>query len=488
MPFFVGLPLSAADFHKYGAERLLDDLREKAEVNAVIVAARSFEGESNYQTHPQYFAGTKFRDTPSKLFQSGYDILGEITELAHERGMQVYSHYLSYDFVTPASLLGREPVCDSLGREILPNAKLPNLSQALEIDVFGRKGPKTCLNNPDYRQYHLSVLEDQMRSYPIDGVNFNIERYGPLENTLIGNFGSSFGRKPLAATCFCPHCTAAAAQRGIDVDRAKRGYLKLLEFAERSWMAACQAGDPIAIPGVPLCDNRDTTPPPDGYFIEFMRILGEYPEILAWNQLWYDNLAGLLKEVYGTVKAVSPTLKVGFHVWHPRDYSPFERAFYNMCEMRRYCDWIKPKMDPTCGGYRYSQNTKRMAQALFSDRTLEQAYQAFNAIFDWNLGPLEDLPQQGLGLDYLRRDTKAYIDDVYGEVPIYPGIGLDMPSGPDNARPTEPEYVREELLTIAEAGAEGTVLSRAYGEMQEKNLRAAGEAIREINRNYTFSR
>ena len=98
-------------------------------------------------------------------------------------------------------------------------------------------------------------------------------------------------------------------------------------------------------------------------------------------------------------------------------------------------------------------------------------------------------PVEGLGLDYLEKDTKAYIADVYDEVPIYPGIGIDMPAGTKDHiyRPCEPEYVYNGLLTVAKAGAKGAVLSRGFGEMQEKNMEAAGKAIDEINRLYNFN-
>lgn len=48
-------------------------------------------------------------------------------------------------------------------------------------------------------------------------------------------------------------------------------------------------------------------------------------------------------------------------------------------------------------------------------------------------------------------------------------------------RTTEPEDVKRELHTIYRAGAKGVILSRSLGEMREYNLKAAGEAIQEIN-------
>ena len=84
-----------------------------------------------------------------------------------------------------------------------------------------------------------------------------------------------------------------------------------------------------------------------------------------------------------------------------------------------------------------------------------------------------------MSLAYLRRDVEESVKGVMNQIPIYPGIGLDMPTP---ARTTEPEDVRSELWTIFEAGAQGVVLSRALGEMRECNLQAAGETLDEINR------
>lgn len=486
MSFFVGLPVNTHDFLSRGVEPMLDYLQETARVNAVIINAHDFYGTCNYTSHEKYFAGTKLRDIRPEEIKD-FDVLEAVTGPARKRGMQVYSHVLAYENVLPPTAMGGKKVADENGYELLPNSVLVNLSQVLEIDVFGRKGYKPCVNNPDYRQYYMSLIEDQLRSYPIEGINFNTERYGPMENTLMGNFPSGLmKRKPTAPTCFCPHCVSKAKDLGINVERAKTGFLALLEFSERSWLAALKSKDPLALEGTPLCENRDTTSPPDGYFNEFFRILMRYPEILAWNQMWNDSLHSWFKELYGTVKAVSPDRKIGWHVWHQRAYSPFERVGYNVRDMRRYSDWIKPKMDHNCFGYRYHLQIRKLAQALFYDRTLEKAYSAINTIMGWEEIPLEDLLKKGVDMDYIRKDTLRYVQSVYDEVPIYPGIGLDMPSGPlghPGYHPTEPEGVKAALRTTAEAGAKGVVLSRSFGEMRHINLVAAGEAIDEINKN-----
>ena len=140
MSFFVGLPVSSMEFHRKGVESILDYLRDVVKVNAVIVAGRTFYGDSCYDPHEEYYAFTKLRDRPSELKQNGFDAFAEVTKHAKDRGMEVYSHFQSYDFINPAQMEFGKAEVDENGFEVLPNAKLRNLSHVLEIDLFGRKG------------------------------------------------------------------------------------------------------------------------------------------------------------------------------------------------------------------------------------------------------------------------------------------------------------------------------------------------------------
>jgi len=120
----------------------------------------------------------------------------------------------------------------------------------------------------------------------------------------------------------------------------------------------------------------------------------------------------------------------------------------------------------------------RYAQALFYDREIEKAYQAWNTMLGWeNELPYDELPEGGMSLDYLKRDTQTAIQAVRGEVPIYPGIGIDMPSP---KRPFTPESIRDALITVYQAGAPGVILCRNYVEMKREHIIAAGKAIAEI--------
>ena len=60
---------------------------------------------------------------------------------------------------------------------------VPNWPKVLQVDAWGRADNYACLRNPDY-QLVLVLVEDQIKSYPIDGLMLGSERNGPLGNVL----------------------------------------------------------------------------------------------------------------------------------------------------------------------------------------------------------------------------------------------------------------------------------------------------------------
>lgn len=472
MRFFVGLPVAPESFEHEDFHQVFDKLAS-ARVNAVIFNAHNPDG-AHYRYHEDQYAFTRLKPFCNQEEHVREDMLGQVCQKAAEYNMQVYSHTMLYEAGWP-DIWPAGHGKDTISRQ------LKNITDCMQVDLFGRKNFRPCLNHPEYRQYYISAVRDQLLHYPLAGINFNLERNGPLSHVLVGQYTSAIrSRKPLAPICFCSHCQEEARRRGINISRARQGWMELLELSERSWRQARTAGDPFAAPGAPLGDRTEDTPPPNGYFISFLRLLMRYPELLAWNQMWFDSINAFFAEVYSTAKMADPNAQVGLHIWHHRAMSIFERAGYDYEVLRRCCDWIKPKMDPVCGGYRYQLDIKRYHQALFYDVPIEQMYQAWNTMLGFvNEPPLEQLPEKGMSLDYLRRDVQDAVAEVRGQIPIYPGIGLDMPTP---ARTTEPQDVKAALHTIYQAGATGVVLSRSLSEMRPYNLAAAGEAIDEINR------
>jgi hypothetical protein len=100
-------------------------------------------------------------------------------------------------------------------------------------------------------------------------------------------------------------------------------------------------------------------------------------------------------------------------------------------------------------------------------------------IMNYQEGPYETLHTTGLSAGYVARETERAIAGTGGEVKIYPGIDIDVPTARTEKR-TTPDDVRRSVRADLGAGADGVVLPRAYVEMWLANLSAAAETLREI--------
>lgn len=92
---------------------------------------------------------------------------------------------------------------------------------------------------------------------------------------------------------------------------------------------------------------------------------------------------------------------------------------------------------------------------------------------------LAELPTAGLSGASVGVETKKALADVDGQIPIYRGIDIDIPTGLNEKR-TRPSDVKAATLAALEAGAPGVVLSSKYAEMKLSNIAGAKEALQEF--------
>ncbi len=455
---FIAIQVGAVSFVDEGVVPLLDTLEELGKVNALLLATHSFDpgtasrqikghpfpdhGVQEYDqliggnfatTHKEYYGNTFIRDFKAPDYGPDFDILSEVLPETKKRGIEVHC------WITEA-----------------PNYNLPylipNFKVVLEKDVYGRPGPQPCLNNPDYRNWYLSLYEDYVKSYDIDGLALCSERQGPLGNLLGG------GWEQQRITCFCSHCKAVAREKGIDVEMAIRGYQRLDEYFEHAKKGSAM---------------------PDGFFVTFWRILLEYPEILAWERLYIDSQFQFYRDLYGTVKAIDPTKKVGWHVMHLNSFSPFYRATQDYAEYSRFSDYLKIALYHSCAGPRFARWVKSLHQHIFRDSTPEESLPFLYRVLNLNEAPYPELSKAGFSAEYVRSETERAVRGTNGEVHIYPGIGIDVPTLPGEKVCT-PEDIEQGVIAAFEGGAHGVILSRKYSEMRLENIKAAGRAVEAI--------
>jgi len=453
----VGIQIGAISFIDEGINQVLDNVQERGQVNTLFLAAftydtgigggqikgfrfpdhgkqeyRDFHGGNFATPHPEFYKNTILKQTKAPD-HGNWDMLEKVIPEAKKRGLKVY--VFNQDSFTW-------------------HKDTPNIAKLQETGIYGQHVESCCDYNPEYQHFVNAMTRDISASYDIDGVMWSSERQGPFNNAI----QPVKGDQPTARiTCFCPHHRKVAKERGIDAERALEGFRKLVVFSKQ------------ATKGMR---------PTDGYFSTFWRILTDYPEILAWEKLWTDGNRGTYKNVYDAVKAVKPKVQAGFHIWHPNSLSPFTRAQTPFEELA-YADFIKPVVYDIVGGPRYAAYIDAATSTVFRDVPKEEFLQYNNHLMNYGPMKLDDLPKNGMPLEYLSLETKRALDSVQGKCKIYTGIDIDIPTKPENKQ-TSPEAVYNSTITALKTGAQGIIFSRKYSEMMLDNISGGGKAIRDF--------
>jgi hypothetical protein len=453
----IGIQIDAYSFVDEGTEKVLDILQDKGAVNALCLSTFSYDRgisgrqipgrpfpdhgvqESdekifhggNYATpHPEFYKNTILKNMRAPDFGK-LDIVSEVLPKAKKRGMKVFCSVLD-GFEYPADV--------------------PGVKELSEIDLQGNRAGAMCFYNPDVRAFWTGLVTDLCKSYDIDGILLFNERGGPLLNSL----GASHNQNIAAAgvTCFCEHHQKAAKEMGIDYQRARQGYMKLSEFVQAS-----------------LKGQR----PGDGYYVEFARILLEYPEIHAWNKLFDLGKNQVLADVRSAVKNVNKDLQVGFHIEHVNSFNPIYRATRSYADMAKIADFLKVVVYNNAGGERYASFIRNAGSIVFRDVPLNELMKFNNHLLNYaNEAELGDLAAAGLSADYVFRETQRALNGVQGKCKILPGIEIGIGS-----RKATPQETYDATFAAFKAGAQGIILSRKYSEMMLANLEAAGRAVRD---------
>jgi hypothetical protein len=335
-------------------------------------------------------------------------------------------------------------------------AGVPGVKEVAEVDLQGRKANTLCLFHPDVRAFWTGLATDLCKSYDIDGILFFNERNGPLLNALGASHAQSIASSRV--TCFCEHHQRAAKEHGIDSQRARQGYQKLDQFVQAA-----------------LKDRR----PSDGYFVEFWRLLVEWPEILVWDRLFDAAKHEVLAEVNTAAKRVRRGLQVGFHIEHVNSFNPIFRATGSYADLATMADFLKVVVYNNCGGERYANFIRNVGSTVFRDVPKDELLRFNNHLLNYgDEAALEQLAGAGLSPDYVFRETQRALAGVQGKCRVLPGIDIGIPTG-RNSRKASADDTYAAVAAALKAGADGLILSRKYSEMQLANLAAAGRAVRD---------
>jgi hypothetical protein len=456
----IGIQIGAVSFVDEGTERVLDILQERGAVNTLFlavftygrgIAGRQVPGQplpdhgkqeydlnfhgGNFATpHPRYYQNTVLKETRAPDY-GDLDVIAEVLPAAKKRGMKT--------------------IC---WLEDVYRKDIPNIEKLQEKDLHGNNATTLCFNNPEYQHFLNDLVEDYARSYDIDGIMWGSERQGALSNSLGASHGGGHSN-PGRVTCFCEFCQAKARGRGINVDRARKGFLELEQFVR---------------------DGRAGKRPVDGAYVTFWRILLKYPEIAAWEMLWTDSLRDTYRAIYKTVKTAKPQIPVGWHIWHNNSFNPIYRAEQDLQVLSEYSDFLKMVMYHNCAGERMASYIDSVSQTIYGDTPKQLLLEFEYSVMNYKERSYDEIPFTGLSADYVYRETKRAVQGAAGtKTRIWPGIDIDIPTAVNHSKSTR-QATKDAVLAAFRGGAHGVLLSRKYSEMMLANLSGAGDAVREL--------
>jgi hypothetical protein len=453
----IGIQIGAPSFVDEGVEGCLDTIQKLSNANTLFAMTYSykdglsgrpwprpdhgsqrqgpqFHGGYYATLNPKYYANTVFKNDPKALRapdEGDFDLLASVIPAARERGIKTIAWF-----------------ADQIHEEI------PQFKEMSEIDLHGRKLNQVCFNNPHFTSLLGAMIEDCVRSYEIDGLLWRSERWGGLDNALRWN-----GKNQSSIPCFCPSCLEKGRKQGINTDKVREGFITLEQY---------------------VSDNRAGKKPAIGNYSEFWRILLRYPEILAWNMLWYDSMREIYKFVYTKVKAIKPGLQVGCAIPHSHSFNPFYRATVDLKAISKYNDFVKIILYHSDGGPRCCNYVDGMLNTYLRDLSRDDRLSFLYSIMGFSEGSYEKISANGLSADYVNKETKVWLEEAKGtSLQVLPGIDIDVSPGEGDVLRSR-ESVHDAVLAAFSAGASGVILSRMYSEMMLEHLSGAGDAIRSL--------
>jgi hypothetical protein len=455
----IGIQVGAVSFVDEGVDQVLDIFQQKGAINTIFLTtftygrglagrqipgqpfpdhgsqesdATTFHGGNYAIPHPEFYTHTVLQPTHAPD-HGDLDIVARVLPAARKRGMKLFCS-----------------IEDAFRSDV------PGVKEVSEVDLQGHRAGGLCLYNPNVRAFWTGLATDLCKAYGIDGILFFNERNGPLLNALGASHAQSIASSRV--TCFCEYHQRAATAAGINFERAKEGYRQLDQFVQNA-----------------LANKR----PSDGHFVEWWRLLVEYPEIVAWNRLFDTAKHQVLAEVNAAVKSVRKTLQVGFHIEHVNSFNPIFRATRSYEDLATRADFLKVVVYNNCGGERYAHFIDNIGSTVFRDVPKDELKRFNDHLLNYaNEDDLDKLAQAGLSPDYVFRETQRAVEGVKGRCRILPGIDIGIPTA-GTSRKASPEDTYAATAAALKAGAHGLILSRKYSEMRLANLEAAGRAIKD---------
>ena len=460
-----GIQIAPHSFYDEGVEYCLDLLQEEGKINTLLVNPYSYYGAMGRPLHLMGDHGVQKVDNSKRklpyvwvdhdpqIFKelgifhahkkntdaySDKDILNELQEKVKKRNMKLYLR-----------------LYEGWGRQRITT--IENWDKTLCVDVYGRehKDKLPCWNNPYFQNWWLLSVNEMVKNYKLDGIQFGAERGSMFYHTF------HLSTEP---TCFCSYCRKKANSLGINAERAQIGTRILYEYIQK------------------LSKGFN---PPEGTVIGLFRIFMEYPEIILWEKLDVESRENLLQMVGNEVKKVNPNVEFGNHIHDGVNRFIADRVSNDYSAISKYADFIKIIVYHEIIGQRMQKCVDTYQRALFNEFKKSDVLLVLYRLYGYNPQefPAYEELQDGMDGNYVYRETKRCYDEADGKAKVYAGIGMDIPKGKnwgEKFHYSNPAKLRGAVYKAFEAGAAGIVASREYEEISLKSLKVFGKAVEEV--------
>ena len=457
--FLNGIQINPLSFVDEGVTECISMLKSRFEINAIFVCTVSWlalkvgrsisfdidgwpdhgvsspidlKGGAYFRPNPVFYSQTNIKDfyTQDEMFQNN-DILHEIISECKKLKISVYVELM-------------EPFFKYEGHGSIQTINLPNIVNLLEKDLIGRTGDEPSTFNSNYRNWIKAIIEDQCKSYDIDGVMWCNERCSPLDQLVQGKY----------PTDFSDDFVQFARSRNLDVENIKKAFHDIIST---------------------IRDNKNNLS-----VIQFLRTLLYNPEVLLWEKLWLENNKNLDKELYGIVKWINKDLEFGLNVWNRNHFSPIRKAQWPWHETLDYSDWVKPITYQHQAGSIYAKEINHWSKNVLEEPS-DKLIDGFDRLLSLGSNDWSELVSTSLDTNhYVFSQCKDAVDGVAGRIPVYMGIGVDAPSHNANQAKCTYDMVYQSVIKSVEAGALGLIYSPNYSFMNLKNLDASVHALRDL--------
>jgi hypothetical protein len=427
--FVVGIQTHAHDFLHEGTENVIETVRTKAGVNAVLTCATyvkenmhlphnpkfnrySTQGGFYFNFDPKLYANSTIK--PVRSPEEGvkdFDAIRVVSEACRKKRVRFYAWVSSFNYPQEAPAYPDHQVVAANGQR--------------HTDWF-------CPNSSVARDFSLRVYEDLVKHYDLDGVFVDRFRF-PDDLT----------------TCFCDHCTTKMKDSGLNAERIRQAVLALTQkTSNMSYLALTTLGMSI-----------------DPAF--YMSELPEFADLVRFKM---DTITGYVRSLHERVKSINPRVEVGLDMFSP---SVAWQVGQEPTAIAQYCDWIKPMVYHLGDGYYAIRAIREMANqgAGKPQQTYEGVKLTMRAKGIDLPDRFEEFQKTSFPVSWVQTEMELTRKLTGAQKPLYAGLQL--------WEPTAPNVVVDAIRAAMRARSDGVFLY-CYGWSSLENMDAAGITLRQL--------